>query len=258
MKLQPISTPKEITGPATWDSVKYWSDLAAKFSHASVAAQVMCGFALNELKKTHGITKGKRTDLPHGAGSSETPKSWPDLVMEHAGISEDTAGRWMKMADGVKGKWKKLAPQDQLKQLMAVPPSQWKEEDTKLITTSLHKIADGQTQTEFMRELGLAKKKPGNTTAHTTAPEPKKKLSTAEAAEQLRALALEDSGRMGAAINASNRNFFLLTETSDTEIDAQIAILDFALKLRRKWVATPKAKRDAKEIEAMMKESPLK
>jgi hypothetical protein len=110
MKLQTISAPKEISGPATWDTVKYWATLAGKFQHASVAAQVMCGFALAELKKTHGIKQGKRTDLqlPDQSGSS-TPteaKSWPELVTEHAGISDDTAGKWMKMADGVKANGK--------------------------------------------------------------------------------------------------------------------------------------------------------
>jgi hypothetical protein len=71
-------------------------------------------------------------------------------------------------------------------------------------------------------------------------------------------MALEDSGLMGAAINASNRNFFLLTDVNDVEVNAQIAVLEFALKLRRKWVDTPKARRDSNTVEGLLKESPLK
>ena len=251
MKLQTIPTVQSgVTTAAAWDTVKYWATLAGKFQHASVAAQVMCGFALTELKKKHGIRQGKRTDLqlPDQSGSSP---SWETLVEQYAGISDDTAGNWMKMSDGIKSRWKKLAPQEKLKELMAVPPSQWSEDDTKLVSDSLHEVTDGQTQTDFMRELGLAKKKPGNPNA--TGPSgPQKKLSTAEAAAEMRRIALEDSGRMGMVINASNRNFVLLTDVNDLEVDAQIAVLEFALKLRKKWLAIPKGKRDAKEIEAMI------
>lgn len=259
MKLQ-TTTPKEISTVASWDKVKYWAELAGKFQHATVAAQVMCGFELNELKKANNISQGKRTDLqlPDQSGSSAAAKSWPELVKEHAGISDDTARNWMKMADAVKSKWKKLAPQERLRELMAVSPSQWNEEDEKLIAASLKKATDGQTQLEFMRELGLAKKPPGNPNAGNYEHGKKKTLSTAEAAAQLRQFALEHSGAMGKAISISDKDFFLLTDVDDSELDAQIAVLEFALNLRFKWKNTPKAKRNAKDIEAMLADSPLK
>ena len=256
--LQKINPEQQhLTGPATWDTVKYWADLSSKFQHASVAAQVMAGFALNELHKRHAIKPGARTDLnlPNDSGGSEAPKSWPDLVKEQAGISDDTARNWMHMAEGVKAKWKKLAPQDRLKALMAVSPSQWSEKDMKLVCDSLHKVTDGKSQLDFMRELGLAKKPQGNPNATGGTA---RKLTTAEAATKAKEQALEDSGRMGHAVKNSNANFFLLTEVNNMELDAQISVLEFALKLRRLWAKTPKAKRDAKTIEAMIQaESPL-
>lgn len=249
MKLQTIPTIQSgVTAAATWDAVKYWAVLAAKFSHASVAAQVMAGFTLNELKKAHNIKPGNphHGELPNGL----VIKSWPELVAEHAGISDETARNWMKMADGVKSRWKKLAPQEKLKALMSVPPSAWSEDDTKLVSDSLHKVTDGQTQTDFMRELGLAKKKPGNPNAGNHEHGKKKKLTTAEAAAEIERMAMEDSGLMGKWVNASNRSF---VNVSDLEITAQCALLEEALKLRNKWLATPKAKRDAKDVEAALR-----
>jgi len=235
-----------VDGPATWQGVKYWADMAAKFQHASVAAQVMAGFALCELRKAHGTNQGKRTDLtsPHDAEKLD----WPELVEQHAGISDDTARRWMLMAEGIKARWKKLAPQARLKELMSVAPSDWNEKDTKLVTDSLHKVCDGQGQLEFMRELGLAKKPTGNTT--TTNRTPPGKLSAEEQAAQLLALALQDSGHLGNAVTACNKSFVLL---EDLEINAQIALLERAIKLRNAWVSQPKSKRDVSVIEKMLK-----
>jgi hypothetical protein len=248
-KIEPSQ--QHLTGPATWEAAKYWADLASKFQHASVAAQVMAGFVLNELHKAHGIKPGARTDLnlPTELGGSEAPKSWPDLVKDQAGVSDETARKWMGMADGVKKKWKKLAPQDRLKELMAVSPSAWTDKDMKLVCDSLHKVTDGKSQLDFMRELGLAKKPPGNPNATGGTA---RKLTTAELSAQARAQALEDSGRLGAVLKSSNANFFLLTEVNDLELDAQISVLEFALHLRRLWAKTPKVKRDAKVIESLI------
>jgi len=249
MKLQIIPTIQSgVTSAATWDTVKYWAELAAKFSHASVAAQVMAGFALNELKKANNIKPGNphRGQLPNDL----VIKTWPELVAEFAGISDETARNWMRMADGVKAKWKKLAPQEKLKALMSVSPSQWSEDDTKLVTASLHKIADGQTQTDFMRELGLAKKPSKNPNAGDYEHGKKKALTTAEAAAEIERMALEDSVKMGEWIRASNRSF---VNVSDLEVSVQCSLLEEALKVRNKWLATPKAKRDAAQIDAMLK-----
>jgi hypothetical protein len=215
----------------------------------------MAGFALNELKKKQGIKPGNPnfgktgSQLPHDVVIADGGKSWPEMVHEYAGISDETARRWMAMADGIKARWKKLAPQSRLKELMAVSPSEWNEKDTKLVTDSMHKACDGSSQLEFMRELGLAKKPTGNTT--TTDRKPPEKLSADEQAAQLVALALADSGQLGVAVNASNQNFILL---DDLEVNSQIAVLEKALKLRRAWTAQPKSKRDVSVIEKLLKE----
>jgi hypothetical protein len=147
-----------------WAEVRQWVNDSAKFQHASLCCQVMAGFSLGELREHYGITQGKRTDInfPHDAGS------WPELVKQHAGISDDTARRWIDMARGVKALWKKLPAREKLKALMSVPPSQWTDDDSKLIADATHKITDGRTQLEFMMDLGCCKKPPGNPNAKGT------------------------------------------------------------------------------------------
>ena len=85
-----------------------------------------------------------------------------------------------------------------------------------------------------------------------------KVLTTADQASKLWEVALENSGRMGAAITASNRDFFILTHVNDLEVNAQIAVLEHAIKLRRAWLAMPKSKRDPAVLQPMLKDSPMR
>lgn len=252
--------------PASWEQVKYWADLAGKFQQASVAAQVMAGFGLLELRKKFGVAPGRRSDLrgttsPHDAErldqpeadlSSENPDlNWPERVEKYAGISDDTARRWMLMADGIKARWKKLAPQARLKELMAVPPTQWNVEDTKLVTDSLHKVADGSTQLEFMRELGLAKLKQGGSGREPGCDNTKKKLTLSEQAELLKLQAREDWFAADQGLAVYRAKFTILP---DHEVEAQIPILERALKARREWLKLPLTSRNAQAIEQILGE----
>ena len=246
---------KHLAGPATWDAVKYWADLSAKFSHASVAAQVMAGFALNELHKAHEIKPGKPKNsekanelkLPNDSVITNLNKSWPDLVKEQAGISADTARNWMNMAQGVKARWKKLAPQDRLKALMAVSPSQWSDKDMKLVCDSLHKVTDGKSQLDFMRELGLAKKAQGSgATGRAPGEGGRRKLSISEQAELLKTLAVEDWAGIVELLKGYRGKFTVL---KDDSVQAQMAVLERHLKARRAWLNQPRNNRVASSIE---------
>lgn len=261
-----VNTTLDLDGPATWDTVKYWADLAAKFQHASVAAQVMAGFGLLELRKEFGTNPGKRTDLaarcdttsPHDAerldqgisnSSSENDSlNWPARVEKFAGISDDTARRWMLMASGIKARWKKLAPQARLKELMTVPPSQWNEADTKLVTDSLHKVADGSTQIDFMRELGLAKEKSGGPGREPGCDGIKKKLTLSEEAALRQELAAKNWHGIDQGLAAYKDKFTCLT---DADVTAQVARLEQALTARKDWLKQPLDARDPLAIERM-------
>ena len=249
----------------TWDAVRYWVGMSTRFKQADLACQVMAGFALRALYKQHGVGRGRRVKANHSATPNQIPndsvfdhngQSWPEIVKAEAGVSDDTARNWMSMSDGIKSRWKKLPVRDRLRSLMEVSPSQWSDDDTKLITDAVHKSTDGRTQLELMWDLGIAKKPSGNPHAKGTG-QPSKNLTAEEQATLLREMALEDSGRLGHAITASNKNFFLLTEVNDLEVTAQVAVLEHALKLRHAWIDLPKSKRDPQALESLLSFDPL-
>lgn len=243
-------------GPATWDTVKYWADMASKLSHASIAAQVMAGFALLELRKQHG-NQGKRNDLsdsPDSSGSTSPNDleklDWPDAVKKHAGVSDDTARNWMKMAEGIRAKWKKLSPQDKIRQLMSVPVSDWSEKQITDVQTAVRKATDGMTQTEFLRELGLAKKPSGNPNGNRTVMPNGTRLSISEQADLRKQQASEDWAAIYRLVCAYRDKFVLL---ADADVEAQIATIEEALNARRAWLKAPAGKRDARAIAEMFK-----
>lgn len=252
MTLQKTDHKKHVDGPASWDTVKYWADAAAKFSHASIAAQVMAGFALLELRKHHG-NQGKRTDLagaapthPGPAANNPEKLDWPDLVKQYAGISDDTARNWMKMAEGIRTKWKKLGPQEKIHQLMAVPVAEWNEKQIADVQTAIQKATDGMTQTEFLREIGLAKKPPGNKAGGSgRAPT---RLTISEEAALRKQQAAEDWTALDRLLMVYRDKFVLLT---DDDVDAQIAALEQALNARRAWLKAPANKRDPQAVAAL-------
>ncbi len=237
-----------VTG--TWAAARGWLEYAKKFEQCKLWAQVMLGFELMELRRKLPNESGKRSDLT----SSQDGTRWDKALEDELNIARTTAYRFMDMA---KSAAKALRSSPELKDLDLIntPLSELPAPRQAALANAVKKITDGKTQLEFMWEIGTAKRPSGNPNAKGGK---RGKLTTEESAIKLREMALEDSGLMGAAINASNRNFFLLTDVNDVEVNAQIAVLEFALKLRRKWVDTPKARRDSNTVEGLLKESPLK
>lgn len=230
-----------------WATVREHVALATKFAHGQLACQVVAGMELAALKKEFGISAGRpSTKLPHGA-VIKIPH-WDDLVKERAGISDDTARRWIAMAEGIKKKWKNLPSASLLRMLVQSPPSQWSDDDTKAIFTALHKCTDGLTQMEFMLDIGVAKKPSGGKGgAHGGG---KKKLSLEEATEVKRQLASTDFAEAAQILDDLRESFTLLT---DDEITAQIAALERSIKARLKWLSKPAAKRTIDEVAEFFK-----
>ena len=250
-------SPGQVIPTAPKDAVVYWDLLASQFARASVASQVMCGFALIELKKEMRFKQGgfrdqKPRDLVFES-RDQKPKdsvfeSWGEFIAGTFGFSDETARNRVRMAEGVRADFKKLGLSDRFKTLLQTHPSQWSEPDSKLLSDSLAKCTDSMTQADFFQKLGLAKKPMGNPNATGG---PARKLTEAEQLEAGKKFALENSGMLGQAMRASNRDFFLC---ADLEVNAQIALLEAGLRYRRAWVNTPAAKRDAAVIAKMVKE----
>jgi hypothetical protein len=149
----------------TWDAVRYWVGVSTRLKHADLACQVMAGFALVELKQASRVRRGRpEKEFPHDAGINGQPTgnqhrdAWGIVVARESGVSEDTAGRWMAMALGVRARWAKLPVMDRLSALMSAPPSQWVEADAAMIASAVRDVTDGKTQLDFMAELGICKR----------------------------------------------------------------------------------------------------
>ena len=186
--MQPILhtplTPPE--SPTSWDAVRYWASLAARFARASLACQVQAGFALRELRRLYTIRPGRPSKL-----ASNQPETWPDILRREAGISHDTARNWIAMADCLKRRWQTLPVSDRLRQLMTVPPSQWGEDDARLIADAVSQATQGRTQIDFLAELGLTAPRPGSTQPRRSSPADSQPAdSLAEFRAEMRALTL--------------------------------------------------------------------
>ena len=245
--------PNDLTSdaPASWEAVQYWATAAARFQHASVAAQVMAGFALKELQKAHGTNQGKRTDLATSPSNLEK-LDWPDLVKKYAGVSNETARKWMLMADGVRKEWKKLDSGTRLKALMSVPVSDWTDADSQLVSDSLHKAADGMTQIDFMRELGLAKMPQGSgARGGIGSVGGQQKLTMSEEVALRQEQAAADWAAIAQALKAYADKFLVFP--NDLPVNAQIADLEQAINPRKAWLKQPVGRRDAAAISKMFK-----
>lgn len=232
----------EPTADAIANDIRKFYDIASRGVDMTLLGRFLLGVSLIKAKKIVGNAKRGA----HGAGDSGwmawKKENFPDfsnnVLTDAVNFSALVFEEWDKsliLHDAKLRNGEVLSFQ--------VPQNP---EELRGLLGAIRDTMNGKQMTAFCRGIGRIRDavKPGENST------PDKKLSTAEAASRLRQMALEDSGRMGAAIRASNRNFVLLTETNDLEVEAQCSVLEFALKLRRKWLAAPKGKRNAKEIEA--------
>jgi hypothetical protein len=219
-----------------WDGVRYYADLAGKFERAKLACQVMAGFELIELRKAPSIRQGRRTDLTSPNDSEKLQTTWPELVKEFAGISDDTARNWMAMAAAVKPRLAKIADgPDRLREILALPPSAWDSPAIELVSSAVHKITDGKSQLEFMFDLGLIKQSAAGTGGARPA---KTQLAPSDALTQRAALAREAWQTINTSLYGYGTQFTLLDRGA---IEIQIATLEEELKARKTWLQNPTA-----------------
>ena len=137
------------------DAVAFWDNMAAQFARGAVASQVMCGFALLELKKESGVKHGGNHMVKGASPNVFGFASWPAFIEATYGFSDETARNRIKMAEGVRSDFKKLGLADRFKNLLLTHPSEWSETDTKMFSEALHKVTSGMTQADFFCRLGL-------------------------------------------------------------------------------------------------------
>lgn len=222
----------DVTGD--WVRVRRYTEAARQFGRAQVACQVLAGLELIELRKQNKIRPGRPTD--------PMAPQWADLVAEHAGISDETARNWIRMAEGVRPRLKKLPGVGALfRELLEVPLHQLTVEQHHLLEEAVHKATDGMTQIEFLRELGIAKQPAGHgaTGGDRGGRRPPKSL-VPPTEEAMQAVARADWVQIETVLDASRANFCLL---NDFEVEAQIATFELHVKARRQWLRVAKKDR---------------
>jgi len=248
----------------TWDGARHWLDTAKMFEQGKLFAQVMAGFELLALQKAAGVKHGG------DRSSSQNGNLKPDfetILKKETGLSQSTAYRFMSMAKAAAPRLKKLPalrgfdPTANALASLTAPQA-------AAMATAVRKLTDGKTQQEFGEQLGLWKKPQGSGATgrplltasgpqgeddqegDTEPVEEGKKLTLAQEAELRKQQAAQNWAALDKGLTAYADKFILLP---DTDVEAQIAGLEQALKARREWLKNPVGKRDAKAVADLFK-----
>lgn len=238
-----------------------------RFARASLAMQVMAGFELSDVRKAAPFTQGRKpraAKYPHDAVISENAhkqalsaqndpfagfSTWEDWLKGTVGISADTAGRWMAMADAVRPRLKKLDGWASLvRDLMERPIADLEPAEIEVLGKAVAKICDGRTQLDFLQELGIVKR-PGNPSLGGSAGGRAAASGPVDDSAIIRS-AEEDWATIHRGIAGGSMSFSVL---ADADIEAQIDWLSRAIRVRREWLSTPTAQRTSATIDTLSK-----
>lgn len=220
----------------TVEGVRRWVDLAGKFERAKTACQVMAGFELIELRRTSGFLHGGDRKSVHKAEGT-----WEEFVKAEFSISSDTARAWIKMAEAIRPRLKKLPGLgDLLAEIVDLPISQLDADKQQLLSDAVHKLADGKSQMEFMWDLGIAKLPQGHA-AKGGDMGGEKKPAEPPSDEAMRKMAREDWVAIADRLFIQKESFTLL---EDGQVESLFDFMDRMSAAMKKWVRTPKSGRD--------------
>jgi hypothetical protein len=120
---------------------------------------LLAGVELRRLKKLHGVKRGgdrKSDQTRRGSGLI----GWNEICERELGITDDTANKYILMAESAKERVKVL--KDLEEKLLSTPFMRLTEAERAKVTKSVSKLCDGQTGKEVMQALGIAKADPGS------------------------------------------------------------------------------------------------
>jgi hypothetical protein len=246
--------PGEVTGSVA--RLRQYASACEAMSRASVAMQVMAGFELLSLKKASPYTHGGNRKTPKPVSSTQNASliedtysgchSWNEFVAITCGISHDRARRWMAMAEACKPRLKRLDGfQALISEILSKPITDLTQDETTLLKDAVGKISDGRTQLDFLVELGLVKR-PGNPDLGGVTPRGAKSGTPTD--EIIRQMAREEWVAAARALSSYTVQF---TTLPDSEVEAQISLLEAALAGRREWLRLKPAERTADRVGAL-------
>jgi hypothetical protein len=228
----------EPTAEAIVNDIRKFYEVASRGVDMTLLGRFLLGVSLIKAKKIVGNAKRGA----HGGGDSgwmhwkktNFPEFSNNVLTDAVNFSNLVFTEWDKSLNLHDAKLRNPEVLD-----FQVPQNP---EELKGLLTAIRDTMNGKEMTAFCRGIGRIRDavKPGDHSGKAA-----RKLSTAEQAAEIERMAMEDSGLMGKWVEASNRSF---KNVSDLEITAQCALLQSALEMRNKYLATPKAKRTAENL----------
>jgi hypothetical protein len=158
--LSPLQSAALAAVEEAWHEAGRLATLAKNYSRAATGAKALCGIKLAHLR-THYFGERK----PQGGRPKKTPNdlgfsTWPDLLADRVGISDECAANWMKMGEAVA-----MIADNQgtdLREIIVKLPWNWTPEEAAALEAAVHKITDGKSQkdllnfiqSDFLSDLG--------------------------------------------------------------------------------------------------------
>lgn len=131
------------------DGLSHWSGQVKLCSRATLAATAMAGLHLRALRVLYF---GERN--PNGGRPKKTPHAaefpdWPSMLTDFAGISDDTAGRWMKVADAIEALAEKHG--GDVISICRTAPWDWTPEESEALGNAVGLLTQDKTQRELLQ-----------------------------------------------------------------------------------------------------------
>ena len=214
-----------------WSAAGEFLTASTKFETCKLYAQAMAGLHLRDIQRELGLGRGgDRSEAADGR------LNFGQLCQEKLGIADRTARRLMEMGDALRKRLKKMPD---LREVDVQSLGQLSEPQMDTLKASVRKLTDGRTQVELMEALGLCKRGgAGSGGARESAGD---SGSISDRAANTVDLARTDWAALDLGLRGYGEKFLAL---DDASINAQLALLEVAVKARRDWLAKPRAQRD--------------
>lgn len=142
-------TIKSPTKLPSWEDARHLLDQFKGHALMTVAAKVCLGMTLQQLKEKEGYRAGRP--------SEEGKITWPQLLYQELGISDETARRFIEAGLAVKAKIAKLGGSTKLLGLLDKPVHTLSKADAKTLQDAIRTATDGESLTSLLQEFKLIK-----------------------------------------------------------------------------------------------------
>lgn len=213
------------------DGLAHWAGQVKLYSRASLAAMAMAGLHLRALRTIYFGERSPKGGRPKKPDTVSGFPTWESLLADVAGVTERTAQRWMKVADGIEA----IAEREgsDVITICQKLPWEWTPEEAERIGSTAQELTENRTlkefiQTDFLSSLGYVNKQDVHGTNNPTGKNGSDKKKPAKSPKQLLAESQEAARKIlfgtaliGRADNGSPAMFMLqMLRTEGRELEA--------------------------------------